>query len=275
MTSEIIEYYSKSFFEDERLHSDIWGSIEWIRTIDILERYLPAFPASVHDIGGGTGAYSCWLIEKGYSVTFVDLVPKHVEMATKKMQKIAEPDKFSTMVGDACNLDIADNSTDIVLLMGPLYHLQKKSERLRALNEAFRILKPGGFLFCTIISKFASLLDGLDSGYIHDPDFRIIIKNDLESGCHNNHTRKQEYFTTAYFQHPDELNNEMTLTGFCDLKIMGIEGVLWASSNLDTLRKDAEAWKSAVELMRTVERDTSIIGASPHIMGIGIKPDSL
>lgn len=275
MSSEIIEYYSDSFFEDERLRSDIWGSIEWIRTIDIFERYLPPSPASVHDIGGGTGAYSGWLLEKGYSVTFIDLVPKHVEMATKRMRGIAKPEKFSSMIGDACNLNVADNSTDTVLLMGPLYHLQEKSKRQRALKEAFRILKPGGYLFCAIISKFASFLDGLDSGYIHDPDFRTIIKGDLKSSCHNNHTDKQEYFTTAYFQHPDELNDEMLTTGFTELKMIGIEGMLWASMNLDALRKDAKAWKTAIDFMRMIESDRSIIGASPHIMGIGIKPDSL
>ena len=229
----------------------------------------------VHDIGGGTGAYACWLLEKGYSVTFVDLVPKHVEMANKKMSKIANPEKFSTIVGDACGLDFTDNSTDIVLLMRPLYHLQEKNERLSALNEAFRILKPGGHLFCTIISKFASLLDGLDSGYIHDSDFRIIIKGDLECSCHNNHTKKQEYFTTAYFQHPDELNEEMITTGFTKIKTIGIEGLLWASKDLKALRQDAEVWKTATDFMRIVESDKSIIGTSPHIMGMGIKPNSI
>lgn len=274
MSSKIIEYYANSFFEDERLSSDIWGSIEWIRTIDIFERYLPSAPASVHDIGGGTGTYSCWLLEKGYSVTFVDLVPKHVEMATKKMSRIAKPEMFSSLVGDSCNLDAADNSTDLVLLMGPLYHLQEENKRYLALKEALRILKPGGHLFCAIISKFASLLDGLNSGYIHDPEFRTIIKGDLKSGCHNNHTTKQEYFTTAYFQHPDELTKEMTTAGFTGIKTLGIEGILWASKDLETLRKDTEAWKTAFDFMRSVESDSSIIAASPHIMGIGIKPNS-
>ena len=67
----------------------------------------------------------------------------------------------------------------------------------------------------------------------------------------------------------------MLTTGFTKLKRMGIEGTLWASMDLDALKKDAKAWKTAIDFMRIIESDRSIIGASPHIMGIGIKPDSL
>jgi ubiquinone/menaquinone biosynthesis C-methylase UbiE len=169
-------------------------------------------------------------------------------------------------------MDFPDSSMDIVLLMGPLYHTQKSDDRLSILHEAIRVLKPGGYLFCTIISRFASFLDGLVSGFIRDPEFRQIVKGDLHDSCHNNHTDRMEYFTTAYFQHPDELKKELHETGLKNLRLLGIEGVLWASNNWLALRKDRDAWEATLEFMRSIESERSVIGASPHIMGIGKKP---
>ncbi len=272
MTSDIVEYYSDSFSEDARLKLDAGGTIEWIRTIDILKRFLPPVPSTILDVGGGTGVYAWWLLEQGYKVNLIELVPRHVEIAKKRLAVAADPMKWSAVVGDARNLDFQDSATDIVLLMGPLYHFQESEERLNILREAIRVLKPGGYLFCTIISKFTSFLDGLDSGFIHDPDFRDIIKGDLKNSCHNNHTDKLEYFTTAYFQHPDELKSELLSIGFTDLQLVGIEGVLWASKDLKVLKQDSEAWLTSLDLMRSIESDNSIIGLSPHVMGIGKKP---
>ena len=178
MTSPIVEYYSKSLFEDTRLQIDSGGNIEWIRTIDIFERFLPHAPSTVLDVGGGTGIYSLWLVKQGYEVNLVDIVPTHVQAAKEKLGGLAPNSKWTATVGDAISLDFPDASMDIVLLMGPLYHAQKSDERLSILHEAIRVLKPGGYLFCTIISQFASFMDGLVSGYIRDPEFRQIVKGD-------------------------------------------------------------------------------------------------
>lgn len=271
MVKSVVEYYSKSFCEDMRLEMDSGGNIEWVRTIDIFERFLPPAPSSVIDFGGGTGAYSLWLLEKGYEVHLVDLVPAHVEAARKKLEDSGNHAKWTATVGDARKIDFADSSTDIVLFMGPLYHIQKAEERIRALHQAARVLKPGGYLFCVIISKFASYIDGLVSGYIRDPEFRKIVKGDLKDSCHSNPTGKPEYFTNAYFQHPDEFKMELQKAGFINIRLIGIEGLLWASKDLHSLREDNKAWEASLEFMRAVESDNSIIGISPHIMGVGMK----
>ena len=272
MTSPVIEYYSKRFYEDLRLQVDSRGTLEWIRTIDILKRFLPPAPSTIIDFGGATGVYSLWLLEQGYGVHLVDLVPAHVEVARQKFEDLAPKSNWTATVGDARNFDFPDSSIDIILLMGPLYHVQESKDRIKILNEAFRVLKPGGLLFCTIISKFASFLDGLDNDYIRDPEFRQIIKGDLINGCHNNPTGKPEYFTTAYFQHPDELKMELQESGFVDIQLIGIEGLLWVSKDLENLMKDKKAWAASLEFIRTIESDKSIIGISSHIMGIGVKP---
>ena len=117
-----------------------------------------------------------------------------------------------------------------------------KKERIKILKEVFRVLKPGGLLFCTIISKFASFLEGLDNDYIRDPEFRQIINGDLINGCHNNPTGKPEYFTTAYFHHPDELKIELQESEFTDIRLIGVESLLWASKDSETLMQDRKAW---------------------------------
>ena len=248
------------------------GNLEWIRTIDIFERFLPHAPSKILDVGGGTGVYSLWLVKQGYEVNLIDLVPTHVQAAKQKLGDSAPNSTWTADVGDALNLEFPDASMDIVLLMGPLYHVQKSDERLSILHEAIRVLKPGGHLFCTIISQFASFIDGLVSGYIRDPEFRKIIEGDLQNSCHNNHTDRMEYFTTAYFQHPDELKKELHRTGFADVKLLGIEGVLWVTKDWGALRRDRDAWEASLEFMRKIESDNSVIGTSPHIMGIGKKP---
>lgn len=267
---EIIDHYSRLDPEGERLAQDI-GLSEWIRTIDIFERYLPTAPASLVDVGGATGVYACWLLERGYDVHLVDPVPQHVEQARETMARVAGSRRWSARIGDGRDLEFEADSADSILLLGPLYHLQRKEDRLQVLREAGRVLRPGGTVVCAAISRFASLIDGLNRGYIHDSQFREIVMRDLKSGCHHNLTGKPEYFTTAYFQHPAELNEEIEAAGFVEIQMLAVEGILWATQDLDALRKDEQAWRAVLDHMRTIEEDPSIIGASPHLLGIARK----
>ena len=84
MSRKILDYYGESFFEDQRLCQD-QGRIEWLRTLDILNRFLPPPPATVLDVGGATGAYSTFLLKSGYSVHLIDLVPSLVARAEKAL----------------------------------------------------------------------------------------------------------------------------------------------------------------------------------------------
>lgn len=267
---KIIDYYTRIFSESGRLVQDI-GPLEWVRTVDIFERYLPRPPAVVVDVGGATGAYASWLLKRGYEVHLIDVVPRHVEIAREVMVRVAGSASWSARIGDGRNLGFEAESADVVLLMGPLYHLQKEEERLQVLRETWRVLRPGGITLCATISRFASFMDGLDSGYIHDPEFRRIIANDLENGHHHNPTEKPEYFTDAYFQHPDELREEIETAGFVDIRLLAVEGVLWVTKDLEALQRNERAWKAALDFMRTVEEDSSIIGTSPHLLAIANK----
>src|SRR5258707_8927005 len=103
------------------------GLIELARPQDVLERSLPAPPARVLDVGGGTGVYARGLAGRGYEVHLVDPVPRHVEEARMH----PGPVLAGARVGDARRLEEADASADAVALLGPLYHPTPRDDQSR------------------------------------------------------------------------------------------------------------------------------------------------
>ena len=176
-------------------------------------RYLAASPLVVLDVGGGPGAYSCWLAQQGYEVHLIDPVPRHLSLARSTSQEQPEYPIASVKQGDARRLDWPEESCDAVLLMGPLYHLAAADQRRKALLEARRVLRPDGVVIGVGINQFSGLFDGLVNGWIDDPEFGRILERDLEEGQHRNPTSK-DYFTAAYFHRPEELEAEISGAGF-------------------------------------------------------------
>ena len=166
------------------VNSLLVGRLELARMQELIRRFLPPPPGVVLDGGGAPGRYSCWLAEQGYEVHLVDPVEKHVKQARQASRSQPEHPLASATQGDARSLDHGDGSADAVLLMGPLYHLTDRIDRLSALREAHRVLKPGGLLIAKAISRFASLLSGLIDSHIDDPNFIPIVRRDLEEGQH-------------------------------------------------------------------------------------------
>jgi len=128
---------------------------------------LPAAPAVILDVGGGAGAYAFPLAKQGCEVHLIDPVELHLEQA-RSYAETSGVTLASITKGDARQLDFPAGGADAVLLLGPLYHLVERSDRLQALLEAQRVLRPRGALFAASISRFASLIDGLSRGFFQD-----------------------------------------------------------------------------------------------------------
>jgi SAM-dependent methyltransferase len=256
---EILSYYNIGQ-EAGRLHLHNW---EKIRTLDLLHRLLPAAPAVVFDVGGGAGAYAFPLAQNGYIVDLVDPVPLHVEQA-KRLAAVTQSGPRSIQVGDARALSADNGTADVVLLFGPLYHLIDRNERLTAIREACRVLRPAGVLLAVAISRFASALDGIGRGLIRDPEFVRIVEQDLKAGQHSNETGNPDYFTTAFLHHPDEFKQELIDGGFADPALLAIEGPVWAVAEATTV----ESRDALMRIMRIIENEPTMIGASAHIMGV-------
>jgi SAM-dependent methyltransferase len=269
---EIGAYYDRGH-EQGRLGD--WGRLEFLRTRELLARFLPAPPATVLDVGGAAGAYALPLAAEGYEVHLVDPVALHVEQAGAA--SAAQPDAplASAVVGDARALPVDDSSVDVVLLLGPLYHLTHAADRARALQEARRALRPGGLLAAAAITRFASTFDGVAQGFLLEPGFEEIVERDLADGQHRNPGAHPRWFTTAYFHLPDELGREVAAAGFEGTALVAVEGAVGAAAEaraLDGWLDDPGRREILLRAIRRVEAEPSLLGASPHLLAVATRP---
>jgi ubiquinone/menaquinone biosynthesis C-methylase UbiE len=266
---EILRHYTEA---DEASRLSIgWFQLEQARTRELILRHIPPPPATVLDVGGGAGAYALWLASQGYEVHLVDPVPRHVEQAHAASAGQRQHPLASATVGDARCLEHADQSADAALLLGPLYHLTHRPDRLTALREAHRVLRPGGVVWAAGISRFASLLDSLAHGFFDDPEFAAILDRDLADGQHRNPTNNLVYFTDAFLHLSDELAAEVTEVGFKSVELVAIEGPGWLAHDFERLWKHPEKRERLLATLRRVEHEPALIGSSSHIMAIGRK----
>jgi ubiquinone/menaquinone biosynthesis C-methylase UbiE len=262
--SEIIQHYEEDYDEAERLFGGGWGRVELLRTQELIRRFAPEPPATIIDVGGGPGVYAAWLTDLGHEVHLIDPVARHIDQAVERSADIAV-----AQVGDARSLDYPDDSFDMALLLGPLYHLIERQDRLRALQEARRVTKTGSPVVVAAINRFASAIDNLHSGTIDDPEFRAIAERDIVDGVHLNTTEDPRYFTTAFFHRADELERELCDAGLTGVELFAVEGIAWAAPDLDERIADPEKRQHLLDLLRKLEREETLLGATGHILGVG------
>jgi ubiquinone/menaquinone biosynthesis C-methylase UbiE len=269
-TARIEAFYAQGF-EHARL-ADGAGALELLRTQSILSRFLPAAPAIVADVGGGPGRYALWLAERGFEVHLIDAVPLHVEQARTATTVVGVAALASAEVGDARALRFPDESVDVVLLLGPLYHLVERADRIKALDEARRVCRRGGLVVAAAISRFASTLDGLRNGYLDDPVFAAIAGQDRRDGQHRNPSNHPAYFTTAYFHSPSELADEFAAAGLAHEETVAVEGPAWLLPNLDAQLTDDSRRATLLTALAAIEREPALLGVSAHLLAIGRRP---
>jgi SAM-dependent methyltransferase len=174
----------------------------------------------------------------------------------------------SADVGDARKLNVSDATFDVVLLFGPLYHLTDRRDRIDALAEARRVLVPGGLLLSAYISRFASACDGIREGALRDATFAEIVDRDLTEGIHQNPTNRLEWFTTSYFHRPEEIRPEIEEAGLRFDNLIAVEGPGWMNQDLDTWLDDGAARQRLLHVLRQLETEPGLIGASAHMLAV-------
>ncbi|HLZ70170.1 MAG TPA: class I SAM-dependent methyltransferase [Dehalococcoidia bacterium] len=265
--AEVVAYYTREP-ETVRLSKDAGGALEFARTQELLRRHLPRPPATVLDIGGGTGLYARWLAAAGYRVILLDLVSAHTRLVRAAADQPPEAPLDGIIQGDARSLPLAEARADVALLLGPLYHLTEREDRVRALREARRVLRPGGRVFAVGVSRFAGLLTGLYFESMDDPEFLTLMWGGLRDGQHRNPTEKQ-YWTTAYFHHPDDLRDEVAEAGFVIVDRVAVEGPQFVVRDLAAWWDDARRRELLLEAIRAVEREPTLMGLSSHVLVVG------
>lgn len=259
---EIVEHYEREIDEGQRISRGL-GQLELLRTREVVRRHLPPAPRRVLDVGGGTGVHAAWLAADGHHVHLIDRVPRHADRARRLTPG---PGRVTVSVGDARDLPAARASVDAVLLLGPLYHLTERADRVRALREAARVVRPGGVVVAAAISRFASLFDGLAREFLFDPEFCPIVERDLREGQHRNPRRRPHWFTTAFFHHPEELRAEVADAGLEVLELVGVEGLAGSLPRLDRRWQDPRDREVILWSARVVEAEPSLLGLSAHLL---------
>jgi SAM-dependent methyltransferase len=267
---EVLDYYD-SYPEEVRLQQGPYR-LEFERTRDILSRVLPPPPAEIVDVGGAAGAYSFPLAAAGYAVNLVDSSARLIEEARRRNAAV-EHRLTSAAVGDARALPQLDACADAVLVMGPLYHLPDEEDRIAALREALRVVKPGGTVVVAAISRYASALDGLIRRLTLDPAFKRIRDRDLIDGQHRNDVSTTDYFTTAFLHRPEDLVAEMHRAGLTAVSVRGVEGPGWMLQDFDDRWEDEALRQDMLDLARKLECEPSIVGASAHLLAVGRRPN--
>ncbi len=266
MDERIVRHY-ETIREEHRLAAGM-GTLELLRVQEVLHRHLPPAPASILDVGGAGGVHAAWLADEGYTVRIVDVVPRHFAAVNDALGSRG----VAAELGDARALSQPDDSVDVVLLFGPLYHLTDRADRICALAEARRVTRSGGLVAVAAISRFASLFDGMARGFLFDPDFRRIVERDLQDGQHRNLDERPEWFTTAYFHHPDELHQEVLDAGLEVHELVGLEGLAGWLPELASRWDDEADRASILWAARAIEREPSLAGLSAHLLLVATDP---
>lgn len=164
-TSEILTDYYNNYDEDGRLASR-YGYVEYLTTMTYTEKYLQP-GMRILEVGAGTGRYSHALARKGYRVDAVELVAHNIEVFRNNTRP---GENITVCQGTATDLSsFADNTYDITLVLGPMYHLFTREEQEKALAEAVRVTKPGGIVSAAYCMGDPTVLSyGFGRGKIHE-----------------------------------------------------------------------------------------------------------
>lgn len=196
--TEIVESFYGDGREEDRLTRSRHGQMEYLTTLSCIDRYAPE-PCDVLELGAGAGAYSLTLAREGYGVTALELVDKNVEMLRRKAEGVPT---LTVLQGDALDLSrFGDDSFDLTLCLGPLYHIYDRGDMDRALDEAIRVTRPGGVLLAAFLSVHAILY----ANYLQAPPhtFRAGLAENFEGDLTSvRHFPEQCFtgFTVAEFE---------------------------------------------------------------------------
>ena len=250
----LIKYYNK-FNEDKRL-TRRHGIVEFRTAMKYIVKYLKKMDnPKILDVGAGTGRYSIELDKQGYDVTAVELV-KHNLMHLKKNY----PD-IKSYQGNAINLKkFKDESFNMVLLFGPMYHLITKNEKIKALMEAKRVVKTGGIIMISYyMNEYAVIKHGFVEGNILD----AIDSNEIDKNFHITPKCDDLYSMVRL----EDINELKKIAKLKRIKILSQDG---ASDYIRPIinKMDDKTFETYIKYHLSICERKELLGASSHVLDI-------
>lgn len=263
LISRNIELFYNKASEETRLDKGM-GVFEFERIKVLIEKYIPSSSSKIIDVGGGTGKYSEWLAKKGHQVYLVEPVVKHIKLAENRANKLKN--KYSVQLGESRKLDFPNNFADLIILHGPLYHLQKKEDRDLTISEAKRVVKKNGIILGFAINYTASTLVGLLNGLIHKKSFFKMCKEELTTGMHNPPDDFPWLLAEAYYHKPEQLKDEFINQKLTYINTYAVEGMAWLDKEYFANMLNNKKKKLLLKLITITENDNYLLPFSPHMM---------
>lgn len=257
---KVENWYDEKYDEWERLERH---KIEFDITKRYLDEYLGKESLEIFDIGGGPGRYSIYLAEKGHRVSLLDLSKRNIEVAKEKSaEKGISLEAY--IHGNALELDEYEQKYDAILLMGPLYHLIKESDRKAALKGALRLLKPDGIIVASFISNYAPIQDYLKG--VHTIESVDELLGYLKDGV----SQGDKGFTTAYFTCHKEAKDLMSSFGLTEIIFANVENILGSKEKEINMLEEHE-YQKWLEIGYQLSQDENLMGTGEHFLYIGRK----
>lgn len=261
----------EKFYDDNAIKE--WKRLERHKVeFDITKRYLLEYIqdfSRILDIGGGPGRYSIFLAKRGHEVSLLDLSKENIKLARSKAAE-AHVEIKEFIHANALELSEKVSGTfDIVLCMGPLYHLPEIDDRLCVIRECLKKLQPGGLIFVSFISAYAPMIDYIKNYPENIVGFKKNLLQYLKNG-ENIVSTDNPGFTTAYFINPADIEDLMSGFNLRKKVITGIEG-LTAQSEAKINSLSDEAYEEWLDIIYQTATNQFTWGACEHILYIGEK----
>ena len=261
-------YEARGESEWHRLDNPFEGLIEQEIHRRAFAELMPA-GARVLDVGGGPGKWTIWLLQRGHRVVLGDLSPRMLDIARRELAG-AGVTAEQVVELDARDLSqFAAGEFDAVLSLGPLYHLVEGADRDASLREALRVLRPGGVLLATVMTRYAwSLAALLESG----SERLGAVRGMLADGVYRN--PEPGRFTEAYLFRPADIVPFFESAGFETVRVLGSQSFLQlVQEDVASLReRDPAAYEGLMEIAYAAATDPSILGISNHVLYAGTAP---
>ena len=248
----LINYYNK-FNEDKRLNTKR-GQVEYIITMNYIHKFLKKGDKII-EIGAGTGKYSVALANEGYDVTALELVKHNLRVIEEKSSKV------KTILGNAIDLKkIEDNTYDLTLVFGPMYHLITKEEKVKALKEAKRITKKDGIIMVSYCMNDYSVIT---HGFIDNNIIKSIDNKEINAKFHIT-PQNTDLYSRVIIDDINELNNIVNLKR---IKIISPDGpASYIKKYLNTM--DDETFNLFIKYQLANCERYDLIGAGAHTLDI-------